>query len=241
MQSRSAARSVWTGLICVALLIGMTGTAFAQDSSVLIPPDTPVGPFSQNKQNEPAIAVDQGPGRNNILAAGSNDERDLEACNAAEDNTCPFTPGVGVSGIYFSFDSGHTWTQPTYRGLSARNCQGAPGDGDPPCDPQEGGPIGTVPNYFENDLVADGDPALAFGPQPTPGGGFSFANGSRLYYASLASALEGAKPFKGAEAITVSHTDNPQSAAAGNNAAWSDPVIASRQGGAQFSDKEQIW
>src|SRR4051794_19044780 len=106
MQSRSAAWSVRTGLVCVALLAGMPGAAFAQDSSVLIPPDTPVGPFSENKQNEPAIAVDQGPGRNNILAAGSNDERDLEACNAAEDNTCPFTPGVGVSGIYFSFNSG---------------------------------------------------------------------------------------------------------------------------------------
>jgi hypothetical protein len=241
MQSRSAARSVRTGLICVALLAGMTGTAFAQDTSVLIPPDTPVGPFSQNKQNEPAIAVDQGPGRNNILAAGSNDERDMEACNAAADNTCPFTPGVGVSGIYFSFNSGQTWTQPTYRGFSARNCQGAPGDGDPACAPQVNGPIGTLPNYFEHHLVSDGDPALAFGPRPAAGGGFSYANGSRLYYANLTAAFPGTAPFKGAEAIAVSHTDNPQSAAAGNNGAWSDPVIASRQSGAQFSDKEQIW
>jgi hypothetical protein len=103
------------------------------------------------------------------------------------------------------------------------------------------GPIGTVPNYAENGLVADGDPALAFGPRPTSSGGFSYADGSRLYYASLASAFPGAKPFKGAEAITVSHTDNPTVAASGSNGAWSAPVIASRQSGAQFSDKEQVW
>jgi hypothetical protein len=98
-----------------------------------------------------------------------------------------------------------------------------------------------VPNFFENGLVADGDPALAFGPQPAPGGGFSYARGSRLYYASLASAFPGKAPFKGAEAITVSHTDNVAAAATGANSAWSAPVIASRQSSAQFSDKEQVW
>jgi Neuraminidase (sialidase) len=198
---------------------------------------SPASPFSANKQNEPAVAIDANhPG---TLAAGANDEIDMEACNAGTDNTCPFTPGVGVSGVYFSFDSAGSWSQPTYSGLSARNCTGAPGDSDPPCQPQQG-PIGTLPNYYENGLVSDGDPALAFGPAPK-NGRFAWANGSRLYYANLTSNRPDRATFKGAEAIAVSHTDNVQSAASGANNAWSAPVIASKQSGAKFSDKEQIW
>src|SRR5262249_51480146 len=97
------------------------------------------------------------------------------------------------------------------------------------------------PNYFEHNLVSDGDPAVAFGPRPTASGGFSYASGSRLYYANLTSAVPGTAPFKGAEAIAVSHTDDIEGAASGENTAWSDPVIASRQTSAPLSDKEQVW
>ena len=205
------------------------------------PPGSPTAPFSQNKQNEPAIAIDAN--HPAILAAGSNDEIDEEACNAGTDTSCPFTGGVGVSGIYFSFDSGATWTQPTYSGWTARDCLGVVGSTDPGCTPHVG-PIGTIPWYYENGLVADGDPALAFGPQRGTNGTFSWANGSRLYYANLTSnfgATRSEESFRGFEAIAVSRTDHVQAAAAGTQSAWMAPVLVSKQSSTTFSDKEQVW
>ena len=208
--------------------------AIAQDTLVSV--GSPPTPFSRNKQNEPGLAVDAS--HPNVLAAGANDEIDMEACAAGDPTTCPFTQGVGVSGIYFSFDSGHSWTQPSYQGWTARDCLGPAS-----CAPHVG-PIGTLPFYYENGLVSDGDPSLAFGPRPGADGRFSWANGSRLYYANLTanfSAQRSEQAFKGFEAVAVSRTDDVFAAASGNQGAWKPPVIVSKQNSALFSDKETIW
>jgi len=230
-------------LAVVAVVAVQGGSALAFNADTRVTVGSPVSPFSPNKQNEPAVAIDANhPG---VLAAGANDNIDLEACNAGTDNTCPFTDGVGVSGISSSFNNGDSWVQPTYTGFSARNCVGAVGDTDPACAPQAGGPIGTLPGYFEAGLVADGDPAVAFGPV-FRNGSFSWANGSRLYYANLTSNFPERQAFKGFEAVAVSRIDGPASTGltqsiVSDQANWQAPVIVSKQNSALFSDKEQVW
>jgi hypothetical protein len=190
--------------------------------------------FSQSKVEEPLVAID--PMHPNILAAGVNGNVDMEACNAGDPTSCPFTDGVGAAGISFSMDRGATWTAPTYTGYSARGCLG-PAE----CVPDPNGPISTLPWWYENGLVSIGDPVLAFGPRPDAQGHFSWANGSRLYYASAAGAFPGNKAFKGFYGFAVSRTDDVAGAMAGTKSAWMAPVMATKQNAALFSDKDDLW
>ena len=239
---RSRAPIGFAALVLAAgMLLGTGSTAWAQDvpatgGDVLVSTGSPMGPLNPDKQNEPAVAIDAH--NPSVVAAGSNDQIDEETCAAGDPTVCPFTDGVGTAGIYFSLNGGASWTQPTYSGLTARDCLGPE-----QCSTRQG-PIGTLPWYYESGLESIGDPALAFGPRPGPDGRFSWTNGSRLYYANLAGSLVTGPhdaAFRGSYAVAVSRVDDVAAAATGHQDAWSRPVLISKQSSTTFSDKDQIW
>ena len=153
--SRVSLRRGWTlALLVLSTVVFATSAAAANEARVTV--GSPLTPFPQNKQNEPAVAIDAS--RPTVLAAGSNDEIDLAPCGDDDLRdgrvSLPVHAGVGVSGVLLLVQ----WR----RQLGAADLHGLErADGTPKV-----GPIGTLPWYYENGLVADGDPAVAFGPIP---------------------------------------------------------------------------
>lgn len=175
--------------------------------------------FPTNKQNEPSIAVN--PVSSRFLIAGSNDEQRQPPCGpgpvrgAVPASDCSFFRNVGTSGVYTSSDGGRTWTnrgllddQASWRSL----------------------PVGQR-------LVSDGDPVIVFGPRPDGRGGFSYSQGARAYYATLASYFDNAGPYppnKAPEVLAVAYSDD-------NGLTWSAPALATiKENPNDFNDKEWI-
>src|SRR5437773_5469657 len=220
MIRRSA---IFVALLASTAALAIPALANGASTEAKVTVGSPPTPYLPNGSNEPALAMDAN--HPVVLAAGANDLVDSAPCQGS---SCDLIPDIGISGVYFSFDRGTTWTQPAYTGLTAQNGT------------THVGPIHTLPGYFEHGMSSHGAPALAFGPKPGPDG-FSWSNGSRLYYANLAFPLGTSPGFAGASAAAVSRTDNVQAAAAGDQSAWMNPVIVSRQNAALLTDKDDVW
>ena len=226
---RLSARRVTLGLaLTAALLVAPSAQALGASSLDVqannpqvagSPTSNSTARFPTNKQNEPTVAVN--PQHNLRLIAGSNDEQRQPACgpgpvrgaNAAPSD-CSFFPNVGTSGIYTSSDGGASWLN---RGLLDDQASWS------------ALPVGQR-------LVSDGDPVIAYGPRPGANGQFSWANGTRAYYATLASYFDNVGPYpanKAPEFIAVAYSDD-------DGATWSAPVIATPNNPVNFNDKEWI-
>src|SRR5258708_115292 len=153
-------RAIWRPLaITMAVFVGLlAGVSPAQAATLNFNSQANLvqaSPFPQNKQNEPSIA--QNPTNRMQLIAGSNDEIDEPPCHGGTTPGCPFTFGVGGSGVYVSNDGGATWKQFS-----------APAGGDNTIS-YNGTNIHTLPGFgkLSRDLgipglASDGDPAIAF-------------------------------------------------------------------------------
>src|SRR5438128_9122075 len=234
MKGRIAA--VATGLVCA---LCAAAPALAGDVSV----GSPAGTTPQNHQNEPAVAIDAN--HPSFAVAGWNDFVDWAPCpqaDATQYGNCADNAdsGVGLSAVAFSFDSGNTWIQPAYTGWTAADCNPTT-----TCS-AHAGTIHTLPWYYENRLVSSGDPAVAVGPIPVHGG-FSWANGSRVYYANLVGPWPQGFAFPNPEfngylAVGVSRLDNPTPTSVLDKSSWRAPVLVNTNvGQTAFEDKEQIW
>jgi hypothetical protein len=237
-------------LVAATVLLLTPAVSGAQPLVVggLVSEGSPIGNHPQNAQNEPSLAID--PVHPNVLAAGANDLVDMQPCSRQASTTAgacsyplgTFNLGVGLSAAYFSFDSGHTWVQPMYQGLTAADCSPTV----EPCTPHPG-PIHTVPNFYENGLRSRSDTGVAFGPVPSPNG-FWWSNGERLYFSSLATNLDDTTIRSDGNsqnsnfAVTVSHIDDVSPARIQVQSNWSKPYFAAPHVAASAGlDKEQVW
>jgi len=165
---------------------------------------SPLAPdcFPKNKQNESPMAVN--PTDANNIITGANDEIDEPFCTPATvgSSSCPFSPTVDITGVYWTTDGGATWNHQILDWFPAFG------------------------------ITSDGDPVVAFGPKPDGSGGFTYANGARAYFGSLA----GSPAFgPNQELIAVSFSDD-------KGATWSAPVVATtRTNPVNFNDKIAIW
>ena len=171
--------------------------------------------FPTNKQNETTVAVN--PVAGNYLISGANDEQRQPPCGpgpvrgpTAVPSDCSFFPNVGTSGVYTSNDGGASWTN---RGL-----------------------LDDQASWKASRLVSDGDPVIMYGPKPAAGGGFSYDQGARAYYATLASYKDNVGPYpanKAPEFLAISFSDD-------DGITWSSPVIATPNHPVNFNDKEWL-
>lgn len=229
-------RSASSLLLVTALSAVLTGAAIAAGSSdtqanqpQVANDSTSNGSarFPTNKQNEPTVAI--APDGQHALA-GSNDEQNQPPCgpgpvrgSGAAANDCSFFPGVGTSAVYRSTDGGSTWT----------NLGMLPGYSDTTNIAPSAGSLPT--SAAPGTLISDGDPVIVFGPRLGADGRFSWANGTRAYYANLSSYVASARKAQTSpELLAVSISDD-------FGASWHDPVIAAKGNGWIFNDKETIW
>ncbi len=156
MKNRFATFSIATLLLALTVFVIPAQAVTVTETDVF---PTSTQHFPQNKQNESPMAVN--PIDPNNIITGANDEIEEPDCTPATggSSSCPFVPGIDLTGVYWTTDGGTTWNHQI------------------------------LPWFSQIGHASDGDPVVAFGPMPDSSApkGFSYGMGARAYFGSLAS------------------------------------------------------
>ena len=233
-------------LTAVLVSVGLAFAGAAVAAAAPPPPPTdvlvtksPGTPFSQNKQNEPARRDRRQPP--DVLAAGANDEIDMEACTPGDPTHLSLHPRRRrLRCLLLLRQRHHVDAADLHRADRPR----LPGAAAPDRCTAHVGPIGTLPGYYEA------------GSSPTATRLWPSVHGRRrrpllvgqrlaplLREPHLELSAEGVEPpFKGFEAIAVSRTDDLAARGGWRREPRGRRRSSSRkQSSTTFSDKEQIW
>ena len=175
-KSRFALLAAVLSLIASAALSSPAGAQVAETKVSVAGPTTPYLP---NAVNEPALAVDAN--HPQVLAAGANDLVDSSPCKGS---SCDLTPDIGISGDLLLLRR--------RRHVDAADLHRA--DGTDRHHPRRADPHPA--ELLRARDVLPRRPGAGLRPEARPGG-FSWANGSRLYYANLAFPLTSGRRLHG--------------------------------------------
>ena len=226
LLARSPKRGRILGAMLVAAGIVAVSTALAFNPDAQVTVGSPTSPFSQNKQNEPAIAVDA----NHPEHPRRRGERQHRhgGVQRRRRHDLPVHAGRRRLGRLLLVRQRTTWTQPTYTGLTARDCLGV---------------VGELRSGLHCDDRPDRHAAVVRRERPRlrrrPGGrvrpaartpaAFSWANGSRLYYANLTSNVGRDAHRADVQGLRgdrrLAHRQRRRPPRAATRRAWSDPVL----------------
>ena len=216
--------------MATAVALGIVSLAGAANVDTLVTVGSPLTPFSQNKQNEPAIAIDAN--HPNVLVAGRQRQHRHGGLQRGRRHDLSVHPGRRRLRCLLlvrrreELDATHLY------GLQRAELPGRRSARDPGCQPDADGPIGTLPWYFENGARLRRRSRARL--RPAAGSERRFLLGERVAPVLREPELElrattRGRAFKGVEAIGVSRTDNATAAASDDKSAWMPPVLISKQ------------